>query len=337
MSLPKYRRFAMLQVATVFQQRDIPHVGLNARLTKKSTRTTSYLRRGERPQTPEDGMNEETERDRIRRSQRAWATQRGLAVDALGYVASYSANLQAEMSTATHEAFTNGAGAELLDSVTGSQAKMRALHSSSALVVNGFDYWTSRDASLLLRALGIGGTLQSLQLEVPLRTGAGGIPPHLDVLLRLTDGTLIGVESKFTEWMAKKSKQAAKLSPYFREDHSTSFWLRAGLTESHQLAKSMLNEDAVFEVLDVPQLLKHMLGLCTAADGKPWTLLYLFYAGSGDMAVAHEREIARFHAAVGDEVRFMSMTYQALFAALSEIVDAQHDTYLSYLRERYFA
>ena len=32
---------------------------------------------------------------------------------------------------------------------------MRALHSSSALAVNFFDYWTNKDKSPLLSALGI--------------------------------------------------------------------------------------------------------------------------------------------------------------------------------------
>lgn len=282
-------------------------------------------------------MIDETERDRIRRMQRQWAEQRGLTVDDSGNVASVDDNLRAAMSTATLKSFRDAASAELVDGKTGSPAKMRALAAPSALIVNMFDYWTARDATPLLRAFGISGTAQSVRLEIPLFTGSAGLPPHLDVLLRLNDGSLVGVESKFTEWMVKKSKQAAKLSPYFSESHATSYWSRAGLTASHQLAKSMLNDNIVFEVLDVQQLLKHMLGLGKAAGGKPWTLLYLYYAGAGEIATIHDAEIARFSAAVGNEVQFVSLTYQGFFKSLSAGAGEQHAEYFGYLRQRYFA
>lgn len=281
-------------------------------------------------------MTDETGRDRIRRLQREWAEARGLAVDAKDNLADYRQNLRTALSKRAVDAFRISATAELVDSANGGPAKMRALYSSSALAANLFDYWSSRDAGPLLRALHIDGTPTSLEFEAPLRTGYA-TPPQLDVLIRLSGGGLVGIESKFTDWMTKKSKQAEKLSPYFQVDGSSSYWSRAGLAASHKLAKSILDTPDRFEVLDVPQLLKHALGLHKAAGQKPWRLVYVYYAGSGAIATSHDDELARFTAAVGTEVHFSSMTYQALVASLVNAPSDVDAEYVAYLRERYFA
>ena len=281
-------------------------------------------------------MTDETGRDRIRRLQRQWAEARGLAVDAKDNLADYRQNLRTSLSKRAVDAFSIGATAELVDSANGGPAKMRALYSSSALAVNVFDYWLSHDAGVLLRALRGDGKPMSLEFEAPLRTGYG-TPPQLDVLIRLSGGGLVGIESKFTDWMTKKSKQAEKLSPYFQVDGSSSYWSRAGLAASHQLAKSILDRPDTFEVLEVPQLLKHALGLHKAAGQKSWRLIYLYYAGSGDIAQTHDDELARFMAAVGNEVHFSVMTYQALFASIESMPNDVDHEYVAYLRERYFA
>lgn len=281
-------------------------------------------------------MTDETGRDRIRRLQRQWAEARGLAVDAKDNLADYRQNLRTSLSKRAVDAFSIGATAELVDSANGGAAKMRALYSSSALAVNVFDYWLSHDAGVLLRALRVDGKPMSLEFEAPLRTGYG-TPPQLDVLIRLSGGGLVGIESKFTDWMTKKSKQAEKLSPYFQVDGSSSYWSRAGLAASHQLAKSILDKPDTFQVLEVPQLLKYALGLQKAAGQKPWSLLYLYYAGSGEIAQMHEDELARFAATVGTEVHFSSMTYQSLFASLASMPSDVDPTYVAYLHERYFA
>ncbi len=281
-------------------------------------------------------MTDETGRDRIRRLQREWAEARGLAVDAKDNLADYRQNLRTSLSKRAVDAFSIGATAELVDSANGGPAKMRALYSSAALAVNVFDYWLSHDADPLLRALRVNGKPMSLEFEAPLRTGYG-TPPQLDVLIRLSGGGLVGIESKFTDWMTKKSKQAEKLSPYFQVDGSSSYWSRAGLAASHQLAKSILHTPDTYQVLEVPQLLKHALGLHKAAGQKPWSLLYLYFAGSGDIARTHDDELARFTAAVGHEVHCSVMTYQALFASIERMPSDVDPEYVAYLRERYFA
>lgn len=279
--------------------------------------------------------SDETARDRIRRLQREWATNRGLSVDARGYVSDYRKNLRVNLSPRALKAFSQGADSELRDGPNDSPAKMRALHSSSALAVNVFDYWVTRDASPLLGTLGIEGTVASMEFETPLKTGFGGIPPHLDVLFRLDGGRLVGVEAKYTEWMSKKSKQPEKLIPYFHVD-GTSFWSRAGLDGAHTLAKSIVDKRTVFEVLDVPQLLKHILGLRVAAVGKPWSLLYVYYAGAGEIAELHATEIQKFTDAVGAAAGFTALSYQTVFASLAEVPGNIDQAYMAYVRERYF-
>ena len=84
----------------------------------------------------------------IRDQQMAWAGSKGLSFNSRGYVYELEANLREPLSAHARSAFGRGAGSEL-------QSHMKALHSSSALVANFFDYWTDRDKAPLLSALGI--------------------------------------------------------------------------------------------------------------------------------------------------------------------------------------
>jgi hypothetical protein len=145
--------------------------------------------------------------------QRSWAARQGLAVDARGYLVDVRSNLRDALSPDTEAALNRGSGSELRDQ-PGRAAKMRALHSSSALAVNVFDFWSARDLDRVLAALGVQGRGTGLSFDEKLPTGARGTPPHLDVVIRLEDSRLVGVESKFTEWMTAKRDIAASLAPY---------------------------------------------------------------------------------------------------------------------------
>ena len=87
----------------------------------------------------QDGMQAEQS---IRDAQMAWARSQGLSIDDKGYVDDVEANLWKPLSAHARAAFERGAGSEL-------QSHMKALHSSSALVANFFDYWTDRDKAPL--------------------------------------------------------------------------------------------------------------------------------------------------------------------------------------------
>ncbi len=91
----------------------------------------------------------------ICREQQEWAANRGIAFDARGYVPNLDLNLMRPLSPATLAAFANGDGGELLERGD-KPAKMRALHSSSALAANIFDFWTDcADATPLMKALAL--------------------------------------------------------------------------------------------------------------------------------------------------------------------------------------
>ena len=155
---------------------------------------------------------------------------------------------------------------------------------------------------------------------------------NLDVVLTLADGRLVGIESKFTEWMSVTAGMPARLAPYLGERDS--FWSRAGLPAADRLARAVHEDCEAFRYLDVPQLLKHALGLARAS-APGWALRYLYTEGSGATAEEHAREAVRFADAVAAELAFAAMSYQSFVPALTGAGDAAPE-YGAYLRDRYF-
>lgn len=264
-------------------------------------------------------------------AQRAWAERSGLQTDARGYLPDVQTNLCQDLSANARAAFEAGDGAEM-DDREGRPAKMRSLISSSALAANVFDYWSGRDLAPLLQALGVEGRAVDLQFERKLPTGARGKAPNLDIVLTLDDGRLVGIESKFTEWMTPKPGMPASLAPYLRDHESP--WTRAGLPAADRLARAVHDGHEWFRLLNVPQLLKHALGLARAS-APGWTLRYLYFDGTGPTAAEHAREIDRFAGAVGRDLGFAALSYQRFVGALAD-AGGEAPAYTHYLRDRYF-
>ena len=153
--------------------------------------------------------------DAIFRRQLEWARNRGLEPDAKGYLSELGDNLFSPMSEKTKAAFRAGAGDEMEDRPN-APAKMKAMHSSSALVCNVFEYWHLQPEAVA-RALQIAEPVISLEFEAKLPTGLRGTPPTLDLLLISTDDLAWGVESKFTEPFQGKDRKAFA-SSYFEAD-----------------------------------------------------------------------------------------------------------------------
>jgi hypothetical protein len=135
------------------------------------------------------------------------------------------------------------------------------------------------------------------------------------------------IESKFTEPYYPARRKGFSAS-YFE---SEGLW--TGLAACLSVAKAV--GQANYRHVDVPQLLKHILGLRRRFTAEGFELLYLWYDVPGSAAAdEHRAEVQRFSEAVSAEVRFRSITYQALFESLLPSV---HDTdYAAYLRSRYF-
>jgi Restriction Endonuclease associating with ARP len=268
----------------------------------------------------------------LKKQQLRWAESIGIKPDMRGYLDSIEDNLWRPLSARTRKAFENGSGSELLDGPK-SPAKMRALHSSSALAVNVFDFWVGKDAASLMRALGIEAELKSLSFETQFPTGLKGNPPNLDIVLELESESVIPIESKFSEWLTPKPKNKEGFKPkYFQPD--IELWKQNGLPESQALATEIYNGTEVFKFLEAPQLLKHALGLATQLTNQ-FSLYYLYYDWPGPESEAHRIEINSFAQRVGSELRFRSLTYQELFRKLCDC-DVVDPEYLSYLGSRYF-
>jgi hypothetical protein len=268
---------------------------------------------------------------KIRLLQKAWAESRGLSVDPKGYVPDVGDNLRRPLSTRARQGFGRGAGSEL-------SGHMKALHSSSALVVNFFDYWTERDSAPLLAALEVdAGGAESLDFEAQFPTGLDGTPPHLDVAMGLNSGMTIGVESKFTEHLDRstigKSRFEASYFPC-----SGGMWTNVGLPECQSLAEELHDQRHRFEFLDPWQLLKHALGLATNL-GSRFSLRYLYYDFPGDRPEAHRQEIQTFASRVGAEIGFKASTYQEVYSRLlnTDLDEPEYLDYLGYLGARYFS
>ena len=266
----------------------------------------------------------------VRDGQRAWAMENGVPFDSGGYVDDVEMNLRRPLSAAAREAFEKGAGSELA-------RHMRALHLSSALVVNFFDYWSCRDKDPLLSALGISGQRADLlEFEARFPTGLGGTPPHVDVVIWLLSGGAIAVESKFTEHLGRSTKGKSRFEPsYFPQQRG--LWEEKGLPASQLFADELNAGLHRFEFLDPWQLLKHALGLAKVL-GKSFRLVYVYYDSPGERAQQHRREVQRFADAVRDDFIFEPVAYQTVYQHLgtSEETDRGYLDYIDYIGTRYF-
>ncbi len=177
----------------------------------------------------------------IDRAKEALWKKSGLAHDRWGYVTNPQSNLVAGVTSDMIEGdYAKGSGQEW-------RFKIRAIHSSSALVANSFGRWKS-DPTRLTFAGSTGFAAPRLEVKCP--TGLRGTPPNLDVLLDSED-TVIGIESKFLEPLAPT---APKFSARYTKD-------RLPLCED--VWWSLLEDVRQWPAshLDVAQLVKHYLGL----------------------------------------------------------------------------
>jgi hypothetical protein len=209
--------------------------------------------------------------------------------------------------------------------------KVCALHSSSALGLNVFGYWQDRDRAPLATALGLSQSISDVQFERKFATGVRPRSPNVDIVLTLNDGSIVAIESKFTEWQGTAGTKPLR-DAYLPSD--TKRWAQAGLLGAQRAAEGC-REVPGFVRLDVSQLLKHMLGL--ASQERPWRLVLLWFKELGTLSEQMEREIARFQDILGpDAARFSAMTYQELWSRLQGSLDEQHGRYRTYLQDRYF-
>lgn len=265
----------------------------------------------------------------VREQQRRWALGRGIALDASDYTLDLADNLFVPLSAEAREEFAGGDGDEL--GRPGERGKMQALHSSSALACNVFEYWRDRDASALAAALGIAAPLH-IGFERKYPTGLSGNAPNLDVVLRPDSGPIVVVECKFLEPYGQHG-------PGFKDKYfeaSPGLWEGAGYPRCQALAQALYSGEPAFKWLYAEQLLKHILGL--ARSGDAWRLLYIWYEVPGPAGAEHAAEVVQFARVVTEDgIDFAPLSYQTLFKELREHAGYDDRAYVDYLGERYFA
>lgn len=266
--------------------------------------------------------------DLLHRQQRAWADSQRLQVDHAGYFARAEDNLP-WLSPEIRSEFDAADGGEFGQS--GGRAKIAALHSSSALAVNLFGYWRTRDPKPLAEAIGFESDIAEIRFEQKFPTGVGPRAPNIDVVIRGVHERLLAVESKFCESFSRKSQSLQ--DKYFPKGSGR--WHAAGLPGA-QAAADSLRETNAFVYVDAAQLLKHMLGL--ARTRTDWHLMLLWYVPTTDAAEAMNAEASEFQQLLGpDGARFSWSSYQELWSRLHPMLGSQDQEYAAYLGGRYFA
>jgi len=260
-----------------------------------------------------------------------WATQQKIPLE--GYTKRVEDNIfNNELHPETRKEYERGKGHEL----DGKRVHMKALHSSSALVVNVFDYWRRQNRIQdIAKCCGAEGIISGMEFEKthPIK-GVNRTPPHLDI--EFAGLVLLAIESKFTETYHRKTRRNNKdthLNVYLEH---RDIWY--GIPRVKALAESISQQSGTrtaFEYLDVPQLIKHILGLTCSHRGQ-FSLLYLWYKINSNEAKQHEEELARLSTSIKDEINFWTMTYQDLFNRIRLLRDVD-STYLKYLEQRYFS
>lgn len=268
----------------------------------------------------------------VRRQQLKWAKQRGIVVDKSGYTQDLRSNLFQPLTPCAEAEFKAGDGSEL--GKPGVRGKMQALHSSSALACNVFDYWRGRDTTPLARALEIEAPICSISFERKYPTGLRGKAPNLDVVLLPTAGPTVAIESKFLEPYSSSGKKPRFKEKYFPKD--SGLWKDAGFPQCQLAAEAIFSSEKKNKRFHAEQLLKHILGLSRTAS--PWSLLYLWYDPAESADQIHSDEIENFARSIlADHIGFRAMSYQYLFSRLAVAAKQDDLLYVEYLRERYFS
>ncbi|RJR29968.1 MAG: hypothetical protein C4576_34425 [Desulfobacteraceae bacterium] len=274
-----------------------------------------------------------------------WARNRGISLigskEARGraaYTKTLDENLFEPLLVEVRESFLSGDGNEILG-FPGNPAKMQAIHSSSALGLNVFQYWRRIGQDSHVAALcgfcrkDSSNTFEiAFEKKYPINSNLPH-PPNIDVVFQPSDPSksrTFAIECKFSE--PYSSQRHGGLKPkYLALDP---LWV--DIPNMQALAKSICPEDNQFVYFHAAQMIKHILGLKKAHGKNGFRLLYLWYDVPGREGVAHRNEVNAFaKTAEADGLKFHSLTYQKLIMKMCKDCGEEHGSYLKYITERY--
>jgi len=276
--------------------------------------------------------------------QTAWAANFGISlVGSKGkrgrpaYTCELNQNLLQPLLPDVRKSFGSGDGGEL--GSTEFPGKMQAVHSSSALGVNIFQYWKSiRAVPVIASQCGlcrVGSQVSSdlyFEEKYPIND-AFGYHPNIDVVIHNAPSAKIkrfAVECKFSEAYGAHKHGGLKAKYLGIDD----LWL--DIPNLLGFARRISPDDHEFVHLHPAQLVKHILGLKRQFGKGGFRLLYLWYDVFGDQGKRHRDEVLEFtEIAKKDGIKFHSLTYQELIVKLARQLREEHPDYIRYLTERY--
>ena len=231
--------------------------------------------------------------------------------------------------------FEEADGGEL----SGKPCKMQAVHSSSALGVNIFQYWKRMNQVPVIAAAcrfcNTGNTSsQGINFEVKYPI-SGKFPrsPNIDVVINNSPESrfkVFAIECKFSEAYSSRNHSGID-QKYIKLGN---IW--DDIPNLLKLAKKISPDDKKYFYLHPAQLVKHILGLKEKFGKNKFRLLYLWYDTIGPESAKHHKEIEKFiKITKADEVYFHAMSYQDLIIKLSEEYRGAHKDYIDYISERY--
>ncbi|MEN8240614.1 MAG: hypothetical protein ABFS17_01735, partial [Chloroflexota bacterium] len=250
------------------------------------------------------------------------------------YTPTLEENLFEPLSAATIKSMREGDGGEL----SGSPSKMQAVHSSSTLGVNIFQYWQSiNQPEKIAEACRFcnqpTAISQSIRFEAKypiddrFRMG-----PNIDVVIENDPSAkhkVYAIECKFTEAYGGRGHGGIK-EKYLGLD------LWKDIPHLHKLAILTSPNDIEYQYLHAAQLTKHILGLKRAYGKTGFRLLYLWYDALGYAGGIHREEIERFiEIAKADGIYIHSISYQELIFWMSANFREDHQEYVDYISNRY--
>jgi len=237
----------------------------------------------------------------------------------------------------TESNFAQADGEEL----TGDPCKMQAVHSSSALGVNIFQYWKKINQVPAIAAVcGFcyrnNNISQDINFEVKYPI-SGKFPrsPNIDVVINNSSKSrfkVFAIECKFSE--AYSPGTHSGISPKYIALNKV--W--DDIPNLLKLAKiiSPDDNDNLFIHLHPAQLIKHILGLKEKFGKNKFRLLYLWYDTVGPESAKHHKEIEKFiKITKTDGIYFHAMSYQDLIIKLAKKYRDTHRDYIDYISGRY--
>ncbi len=273
-----------------------------------------------------------------------WAKRHGLKLSgskgAKGlpiYTEKLEDNLFESLTKSTQTQFESGDGGEIYDSAN-RVAKMKALHSSSAIAVNIFQYWDKiNKVYQVAHACGLcnkgNQTAEKIKFEEKFSISKSfQFCPNIDVVIENNakgQYEIFAIESKFSE--AYGGYKHKGIDQQYIE---LPIW--DDIPNIYNFAQSISPDDKDYKYLHPAQLIKHILGLKNKYGKKAFRLLYLWYDVHGNESYFHRKEIERFsEIAKKDGIKFSNISYQKLLSNLAKHYYDGNEKYFNYITNRY--